>query len=331
MLTNRILVVGGAGYIGSHMVRSLRHSGFEPVVLDNLSKGCASSLGDIPLIKGEMGDAALLDRVFSTQRFAAVVHLAAFIEVGESVKFPGKYYQNNVAATLTLLDAMLRHGVKNLIFSSTAAVYGHPQYTPINEAHSLLPINPYGRSKKIVEDILQDYAASDGLRYAALRYFNAAGASPCGTLGECHQPETHLIPLVLQAAIAQTPITVYGKDYPTPDGTCIRDYIHVMDLCSAHVCALQYLLAGKPSIICNLGTGNGYSVHEVISAARRISERSIEVRWGERRDGDPAILVAEAALAKKELDWQPHYPQVETMIRHAWAYLCQAKQPEPYL
>lgn len=316
-----VLVVGGAGYIGSHMVMALQQAGFQPVVLDNLSKGCASRIVNAPLIKGEMADSILLDRVFGEYPFAAVIHLAALIEVGESVKFPAKYYQNNLAATLNLLDAMLKHRVKNLIFSSSAAVYGNPQYAPVDEAHPLLPINPYGRTKRIVEEVLQDYAESDGLNYVALRYFNAAGADPDGRLGECHEPETHLIPLVLKAAAQQHPITVYGRDYPTADGTCIRDYIHVTDLCAAHLLAAQYLLDGHRSLICNLGTGKGYSVQEVISSARRVTGCSIEVAFGERRLGDPAILVADPGLAKKELAWQPRYPEVETMIAHAWNFM----------
>lgn len=316
-----ILVVGGAGYIGSHMVVTLLQAGFQPIVLDILAYRHSLPPPGVVLVEGDMGDVKLLQRLFNEYSFAAVIHLAALIEVGASVKFPAKYYQNNVAATLNLLDVMLQHQVKNLIFSSSAAVYGQPQYSPIDETHPLLPINPYGRTKRMIEEVLADYARSDDLSYVALRYFNAAGADPAGRWGECHEPETHLIPLILKAVLQQTPITVYGNDYATPDGTCIRDYIHVVDLCAAHLLALKYLLKGRSPLICNLGTGQGYSVQEVINAAQQVTGYPIAVEKIERREGDPARLVADAKLAKNELAWQPRYPEIETMITHAWNFL----------
>lgn len=314
-----ILVVGGAGFIGSHMVLALRKAGHETVVLDNLSKGHQDAVLDAELIITDMADKKSLNALFAARHFAAVMHFASFIEVGESVRFPAKYYQNNVAATLDLLDVMLANRVKHFIFSSTAAVYGEPQYSPIDEAHPIAPINPYGRSKWMVEEIIQDYAKSDGLRYAILRYFNAAGADPQGRLRERHEPESHLIPLVLQAASgAREKITVNGRDYPTPDGTCVRDYVHVSDLCDAHLLALSALLNGQPDILCNLGTGQGYSVQQVIEVAGRVTGRDIPVVDGTRRAGDPAVLVACAARAEKILHWQPRYADLYDIIQHAW-------------
>lgn len=313
-----VLVVGGAGFIGSHMVLSLQEAGYQPIVLDNLCKGHRDAVINAELIVGDMADGALLDSLFSKHQFLAVMHFASYIEVGESVQQPGKYYQNNVAATLTLLQTMLKHHVKHFIFSSSAAVYGEPQYTPINEQHPLAPINPYGRSKRMVEEMLADFAKSDGLHYAALRYFNAAGADPQGRLSERHEPESHLIPLILQAVNGQRPaITVYGRDYSTADGTCIRDYVHVADLCHAHLLALEYLVTKQNSIICNLGTGHGYSVQQVIDAVARVTGKPIPMIDGARRIGDPAVLVADASVAKRELNWQPQYDNLETIVRHA--------------
>src|SRR5579885_2681464 len=304
-----ILVVGGAGYIGSHMVLSLKRAGYHPVVLDNLSKGHRDAVIDAELIVGDMADARLLDEIFSRYQFLAVMHFASFIEVGESVKFPARYYQNNVAATLNLLDIMIKNGVKHFIFSSTAAVYGEPKSAAITETHSLAPINPYGRSKWMVEEMIKDFAVSDGLNYAILRYFNAAGADPEGRLCERHEPESHLIPIVLQAAAGKRQgVTIYGDRYPTADGTCVRDYIHIVDLCHAHLLALRALTEGKKSMIYNLGTGHGYSVLQVVDVARRVTGKDIKAAMGEPRAGDSAVLVADAALAKQELNWVPSYP-----------------------
>lgn len=321
-MPTKILVVGGAGYIGSHMVKCLNQAGYEPIVLDNLSSGHRDAVQGAELIVGDMMNADLLEKIFAQHDFAAVMHFAALIQVGESVEQPVKYYQNNVAATLQLLTTMLKWKVKNFIFSSTAAVYGEPQYTPINEQHPLAPINPYGRSKHMVEQMLEDFAKSYEFRYASLRYFNAAGADPDGQLAERHDPETHLIPLVLQAASGRRrDITVYGRNYPIIDGTCVRDYVHVNDLCSAHLLALQALIKDKKSMIYNLGTGQGFSVQQVIDMAREVTGCDIKVVNGERRAGDPAVLVADASKAMTELGWQPKYSELKMIIEHAWRVL----------
>lgn len=316
-----ILVVGGAGYIGSHMVLTLSEGGHEVTTLDNLSGGHRDAVLRGEFILGDSGDSTLLDKLFTAQRFDAVMHFASHIQVGESVSHPAKYYDNNLARTLCLLDAMVRHEILHFVFSSTAAIFGEPEYSPIDESHPTRPINPYGRSKLMVEEILQDYDYAYGLRSIALRYFNAAGADPHGRLGERHQPETHLIPLVLQAASGRRPaITIYGRDYPTPDGTCIRDYIHVTDLCQAHLLALQHLIQGKPTTAYNLGNGNGFSVQEVIDTARRITGKAFKVQEGERRGGDAARLVADSSRAQLELGWTPAYPDLDDIIAHAWAW-----------
>ncbi|MDZ4160339.1 MAG: UDP-glucose 4-epimerase GalE [Burkholderiales bacterium] len=319
----RILVVGGAGYIGSHMVWLLASRGVKVVVLDDLSSGHADAVMGAELVRGDMGDRALLDRVFTAHRFDAVMHFASFIQVGESVADPAAYYRNNLANTLTLLAAMNDHGVKQFIFSSTAAVFGEPAYTPIDERHPQQPINPYGWSKRMVEQVLSDYSHAYGLKSVSLRYFNAAGAHPQGLLGERHEHETHLIPLVLQAASGQRPhITLFGDDYDTSDGTCVRDYIHVMDLAEAHWLALDYLDQGGETTAFNLGNGDGYSVAEVIQAARRVTGLQIPVRMGERRVGDPARLVADATRARTVLGWVPRFASLESMVRTAWAFEC---------
>ena len=316
-----ILVVGGAGYIGSHMVWLLGQMGARATVLDDLSSGHRDAVIGAELVHGSLADEALLDLVLTKGRFDAVMHFASFIQVGESVRDPAKYYRNNVANTLNLLQAMHRHGVKRFVFSSTAAVYGNPAYVPIDEAHPQQPINPYGRSKLMIEQVLADFALAYGMQSVCLRYFNAAGAHPEALLGERHDPETHLIPLVLQAASGRQPhITVYGRDYDTPDGTCIRDYIHVMDLAQAHWQALQYLMDDGSSAVFNLGNGQGFSVQEVIEVSRQVSGRAIAVQEGERRAGDPPRLVADARLAREVLGWQPQYAGLETIIRHAWAW-----------
>jgi UDP-glucose 4-epimerase len=318
---DNILVVGGAGYIGSHMVVALGEAGFAPVILDNLYSGHRDAVIAGELIEGDLSDRELVNRVLDTREFAGVMHFAAHIEVGESVRDPAKYYRNNLANTQNLLDAMVRFGVNSFIFSSTAAIFGEPGYVPIDEAHPKMPVNPYGRSKWMVEQLLADYDHAYGLRSIALRYFNAAGADPRGRLGERHCPETHLIPLVLQAASGQREsITLFGSDYDTADGTCVRDYIHVSDLCNAHLLALRRLVAGADSDRFNLGNGHGYSVQEVIDAATKITGREIPVVRGERRLGDPARLVADSTRARSQLGWEPRYAELETIIAHAWAW-----------
>jgi len=317
----RILVVGGAGYIGSHMVKFLGSRGCEITVLDNLSSGHADAVLAGKLIKGDLADVDMLDHLFSDNAFDVVMHFASSIMVGESVEKPSLYYRNNVTNTQNLLDAMVRHGVMQFIFSSTAAIFGEPEYTPIDEKHPKAPINPYGRSKWIVEQILEDYDRAYGLKSICLRYFNAAGADPEGELGERHDPETHLIPLVLQAASGKRDaITVFGRDYETEDGTCIRDYIHVADLCEAHWLAIQNLQKYDQSRRYNLGNGNGFSVQEVIGVCRMVTGREITVIEGERREGDPAVLVADSSLARTELGWQPQYGGLESIVSHAWEF-----------
>lgn len=317
-----VLVVGGAGYIGSHMVLALKAAGFTPIVLDNLCKGRHNLVADAKIIVGDMADKTLLDELFTQYSFAGVMHFASFIEVAESVRDPGKYYHNNVLATLHLIDAMMKHNVMNLIFSSSAAVYGNPSYTPIDEAHPLMPINPYGRSKRMVEEIIQDYAQSAGLRYMILRYFNAAGADPNARTGEYHEPESHLLPLVLQVALGRKAnVTVFGRDYPTHDGTCIRDYVHVSDLCAAHLQAFHALSDGKNNGIYNLGNGYGYSVQQVIDTVFRVTAKNIPIIEGNRRTGDPAILIADSKRALQELAWKPNYTDLETIVGHAWQFI----------
>lgn len=321
-----ILVVGGAGYIGSQMAKLLRRSHYQVVILDNLSTGfrCLTHHGQ--LVVGDLADINFLEHLFRRYRFSGVMHFAASSLVGESVVNPAKYYRNNVANTLNLLDVMVRHQVQNFIFSSTAATFGEPEYTPIDELHPQKPINPYGASKLMVERILQDYASAYGLNSVSLRYFNACGADPEGELGECHDPETHLIPLILQAASGRRKaITVFGRDYPTEDGTCVRDYIHIEDLCSAHGLALAALLENKlqGDNAYNLGNGQGFSVQQVIDAAIEIvsvDNCSLNIIEGERRLGDPAVLVADASRAIAELGWQPKYADLKTIINHAWQW-----------
>jgi UDP-glucose 4-epimerase len=316
----QVLVVGGAGYIGSHMVKMLGRHGCSVTTLDDLSSGHRDAVLCGDFVQGDMGDRAVLDAVMS-RGFDAVMHFASFIQVGESVQQPAMYYQNNVVNTLTLLDAMRAHGVDRFIFSSTAATFGEPRYSPMDERHPQQPINPYGRTKLMVEQVLADYEQAYGLRSVSLRYFNAAGADPKGQLGERHEPETHLIPLVLQAASGRRPhIGVFGRDYDTPDGTCVRDYIHIEDLCSAHWLALQSLMGGAGSQSYNLGNGQGFSVQEVIDTAQQVTGRSIAVVNGPRRAGDPARLVADSSLIREKLGWQPRYADLATIVAHAWAW-----------
>jgi UDP-glucose 4-epimerase len=316
----KILITGGAGYVGSHAARLLMRAGHEVWIYDNLSQGHRGACPSGRLVEGELLDGPLLVETFKTRRIEAVMHFAAFALVGESVTDPAKYYQNNVVATLSLLDAMRSAGVARIVFSSTTATYGVPDRVPITEDEKQQPINPYGFCKLVIEHALADYAHAYGLGYAALRYFNAAGASPDGDLGEDHDPESHLIPIVLAAALGQRPeITIFGDDYPTPDGTCIRDYIHVDDLGAAHVKALERLEAGK-GLKLNLGTGRGHSVREVIDACRRVSGRPIPEKMGARREGDPPELVADSSRAQRVLDWRPAYMDIESIVTTAWRW-----------
>lgn len=316
-----VLVVGGAGYIGSHMVRCLDNAGVEVTTLDNLSSGRRDAVTHGDFIEGNLGDRGLLDELFGKTAFDGVMHFAAHIEVGESVVDPAKYYLNNVVNTQVLLDAMRDHSVSSFIFSSTAAIFGEPVQEKIDETHPRKPINPYGRSKLMVEQILGDYDSAYGLKSVCLRYFNAAGADPAGDIGECHDPETHLVPLVLRAASGRRKnISIFGTDYDTPDGTCVRDYIHVNDLCDAHLLALRQLWGGAPSAAYNLGNGNGFSVREVIDATVTVTGRDVAIVDAERRAGDPGTLVADSALAKSDLGWTPQYADLSKIIEHAWQW-----------
>ncbi|HEX3149160.1 MAG TPA: UDP-glucose 4-epimerase GalE [Gemmataceae bacterium] len=316
----RILVTGGAGYIGSHTVRALLARGHDVHVFDNLVFGHRAAVPADRMIVGDLRDADVLDHALLIHRIEAVVHFAAFAFVGESVADPAKYYRNNVVNSLTLLERMRRHGINRLVFSSTCATYGTPEAMPITEETPQRPINPYGRTKLIVEGAMADYAAAYGWACMALRYFNASGAAADGSIGEDHDPETHLIPLVIQAAMKKRPhIEVFGTDYPTPDGTCIRDYIHVDDLADAHALALEKAVAGSFSAY-NLGTGRGYSVREVIHAVEKVTGLPVPVKLGARRPGDPPELVAHPAKAMKELGWKPRYVELEDVVRTGWEW-----------
>lgn len=319
-----ILVTGGAGYIGSHTVLALEDQGYRIVVLDNLIYGHRELIETFPQVKliiGDINDAKLLKSIFSIHDIVAVIHFAAYAYVGESINNPQKYYRNNVVGSLTLLETMMEHGVNKIVFSSTCATYGIPENLPIPEDHPQNPINPYGTSKLIVEKILLDFSRAYGLQSVIFRYFNAAGADPKGQLGEDHAPETHLIPLILYTALGKlSKITIYGTDYPTPDGTCIRDYIHVSDLAQAHVLGLEYLLQGGKTDIFNLGNGNGFSVRAIIETARLVTNSPIPVLEGDRRPGDPPILVGSSKKARQILGWQPKYPQAKDILTHAWTW-----------
>lgn len=317
----KILVVGGAGYIGSHMVKLLLDAGYRVTTLDNLSGGYRDAVVGGEFVEGDLADRHLLDQLLAAGGFAGVMHFASYIMVGESVLDPAAYYRNNVGNTQNLLDAMVAHGVTSLIFSSTAAIFGDPQYLPIDEEHPRNPVNPYGRTKLMVEQILADYDRAYGLKSVCLRYFNAAGADPAGRLGERHDPESHLIPLVLQAASKRrSAITVFGEDYPTDDGTCIRDYIHVSDLCDVHLLALERLWDDRTSVSFNLGNGNGFSIREVIETAVRVTGEEIMVEYGPFRPGDPAVLVADSTLVRRQLGWTPRYQDLAAIIDHAWRW-----------
>ena len=314
----KILVTGGAGYVGSHCVRKLIQAGHDPLVYDNLSRGHAAAVPPGRLVVGDLSDQEKLANLMRERQIEAVMHFAAFALVGESVEQPQLYYANNVLGSFHLLDAMRQAGVKKLVFSSTTATYGTPERMPIAERTPQQPINPYGFSKLVVERMLDDFAAAHGFGGAALRYFNAAGAAPDGSIGEDHTPESHLIPIVLQVALGQREkISIFGEDYPTPDGTCVRDYVHVDDLADAHLAALARLQPGRV-IKVNLGTGRGYSVREVVEACRRITGHAIPVATGPRRAGDPPELVADARLAQEILGWQPQYTTIEAIVETAW-------------
>jgi UDP-glucose-4-epimerase GalE len=314
-----ILVTGGAGYIGSHACKALSANGFQPVVYDSLVRGHRSLVNWGDLVVGDLHDSAALDDVFRRYRPEAVLHFAAFAYVGESVEDPQKYFHNNVVGSLNLLRVMREHAVRNIVFSSTCATYGAPRSLPITESSEQMPTSPYGVSKLMVEQILRAYSDAYGLRAMMLRYFNACGADPAGETGELHDPEPHLIPRVLDAATGRlATLEIFGTDYPTRDGTCIRDYIHVSDLADAHVAALRVLLAGGETRALNLGIGTGFTVREVIRAAERVTGRSLTVRESPRRAGDPPELVADSSLAASVLGWRPRFTDIEEMIQTAW-------------
>ncbi len=319
--TGAVLIAGGAGYIGSHVNRVLAGQGRATVAYDNLSRGHRAFLRWGEFEEGDLGDTGRLREVFRKHRIGSVMHFAAFTYVGESMEDPLAYYDNNVANTVNLLGVMREFGARDFIFSSTAAIFGNPDVVPVKEEHPRRPINPYGRSKLMIEDILGDCAAAYGLRSVSLRYFNAAGADPAAEIGEWHEPETHLVPLVLDAAIgARENVQIYGTDYDTPDGTCVRDYIHVMDLAEAHVLALEYLHRGGETNAFNLGNGRGFSVREVIDAARSVTGKEIRAVEAPRRPGDPAVLVADSGKAAKILGWRPRHRDIEEIIETAWAW-----------
>lgn len=319
-----ILVTGGAGYIGSHTALALQRAGYHVVILDNLVCGHREFVEEIlkvELVIGDVGDRTLLDQLFASRNIVAVLHFAAYIAVGESVTYPAKYYRNNVSGTLTLLEAMVAANVKTLVFPSTCAVYGMPQQVPMTEDHPQNPINPYATSKWMMERMLADFDRAYDLRSIVFRFFNAAGANPEGLLGEDHYPETHLIPLVLWTALGKREsIAIWGTDYSTPDGTCLRDYIHVSDLANAHILGLEYLLGGGKSEIFNLGSGNGFSVRQVIETAKQITQKPIKINECDRRPGDAPILVGSSDKAKKILGWSAQYPELSQIISHAWQW-----------
>jgi UDP-arabinose 4-epimerase len=320
-----VLITGGAGYVGSHTCKALAAMGYLPICLDNLISGHKWAVQWGPFITGDIADSLVLDQIFSDYRPKAVIHFAAYAYVGESVEQPAKYYQNNVAGSISLLEAMRRNGCKNIIFSSSCSTYGLPLQIPIPENHPQLPINPYGRTKLMMEQIIQDYGSAYGIRYAILRYFNAAGADPDTQIGEDHDPETHLIPLLLQTAQGRRDYTeVYGTDYDTPDGTAIRDYIHVMDLAGAHLLALKFLDQSHQSLCVNLGTGHGNSVMEVIQAVEQVTGKPVAYQTVGRRPGDPPALVAKAGEAASLLGWRPDFIDIQATISTAWHW-CQSQ------
>jgi UDP-arabinose 4-epimerase len=317
----RVLVTGGAGYIGSHTAKVLARAGFEPIVFDNLSAGHREAVRWGRLIEGDLADTDLLKTTLARHQIEAVLHFAARAYVGESMQVPHEYFRHNVTYSLNLLDAMREVGVRRIVFSSSCAVYGVPTSLPITESHPANPVNPYGESKLFISRALRWYGEAYGLQWTALRYFNAAGADPEGEIGEHHDPETHLIPLAIQAALGETgPLSLYGIDHPTEDGTAIRDYVHVMDLAEAHVLALRDVLSGGDGGLINLGTGRGHSVRQVIDTVERVTGRSVPVQFADRRRGDPPVLVADNQLAQRRLGWVPRYPSLESMVETAWCW-----------
>jgi UDP-glucose 4-epimerase len=326
MLT--ILVTGGAGYIGSHVVKELLRQKYQPVIYDNLQTGHQKATKNALFIRGDLSDPVKLKETFQTHAIDAVMHFAADCLVGESVQNPLKYFNNNVKNSIKLIEIIEEFKIKKFVFSSSAAVYGEPKKTPITEDHSCCPTNPYGETKWIFERVLQAYHDAGILNFISLRYFNAAGADPEGELGEDHSPESHLIPLVIKAALDRTSVPVYGTDYNTPDGTCIRDYIHVTDLANAHILALRKLEQGNNSGIYNMGNGNGYSVREVIETVKKVTERKVTAIESPRRPGDPARLVASSEKIRHELGWIPKYPDLETIVETAWEW--HRKHPKGY-
>jgi len=320
MAKRRILVTGGAGYIGSHTVRLLLEQGYDVSVVDDLSKGFKHNVPAGRLNRLNLLDAGALSELIRQHRPEAVIHFAAFIAVGESMREPGRYFENNVGGSLSLLNAMVQNGVRHLVFSSTAAVYGNPHATPIQESFPIQPVSPYGESKVMVETLLRWFDEIHHLSSVCLRYFNASGADPEARLGEEHQPETHLIPLLFRAVLTGKPVTLFGDDYDTPDGTCIRDYIHVNDLAQAHILAVEYLLSGGASARFNVGTGAGHSVMEVVRAVEEVTGQEVPYVMGPRRPGDPPALVAASDRLRATLGWTPQYADLKTIVRHAWNF-----------
>ena len=314
----KVLITGGAGYIGSHCNRYFAEKGVETVVLDDLSSGHREAVTDGHFVEGDFGDRGLLDKVLGAEKFDGIIHFAAFIDVAESVAEPAKYYENNVVKMKTLLDAAVAHGVKHFVFSSTAAVFGEPEYVPIDEAHPKKPINAYGATKLIGEQMLADYGRAYGLRSCSFRYFNAAGDSADGRIGEAHNPEHHLIPLVLRASLANKAMKVFGTDYDTRDGSCIRDYVHVEDLAEAHYLGLKYIMENDGNHAFNLGSSEGFSVLEILHEAERVTGEPVPHDIADRRPGDPAVLIASNKKAKDVLGWEPKRSEVQTILRDAW-------------
>jgi len=320
-VANSVLVTGGAGYIGSHACKALAQAGYVPVTLDNLVCGHREAVRWGPFVRGDIADRTLVRRVLREHSVAAVMHFAGYAYVGESMRAPGKYFENNFSNSAALLDSMQAEGVERIVFSSTCATYGEPQSVPIDETHRQQPVNPYGESKLFVEKMLEWYRAAHGLRYAALRYFNAAGADPDGEIGEDHDPETHVIPLLIEAALGgRTQFSILGTDYPTRDGSAIRDYVHVTDLASAHVAALRHLERGDGPLRLNLGTGRGHSVREVIRTVEEVTGRAVPVKESPRRPGDPAELVADSTRARVQLGWVPQHSDLRTIVSTAWRW-----------
>ncbi len=320
MNSRKILVTGGAGYIGSHTVHLLLQQGHDVIVVDNLSKGYRHNVPEGRLRVLDLADTSQLAALMREHGTEAVIHFAAFIAVGESMRVPERYFSNNVCGSLSLLTAMVEAGVKHIVFSSTAAVYGNPQGSPILESFPIQPVNPYGESKVMVETMLRWFDQIHGITSVCLRYFNASGAEPDGHLGEEHEPETHLIPLILRAVITGKPVTIFGDDYATPDGTCIRDYIHVNDLAQAHILAVEHLAGGGTSDQFNVGTGTGHSVLEMIHAVEAVTGKKVPYTMGPRREGDPPSLVAASDKLRKQLGWSPQYADLQTIVRHAWNF-----------